>query len=405
MGDLYASYAALAAAETEGVDYERRTVDVTGATWTSIAIHGGGIEAGSGEMARYVGAGLMDHYEFAGIKASGNTDLHITSTNFDEPNCVALVAASVRTLSFHGYQGTDGVAATALGGLDTVRRDRVSDALTAAGFTVVTAPQEISGSDPANICNLNASSAGVQLEMSRQQRADFFPGGDTSRTMRDSGQRTDAFYAYAAAVISAFDGEAKIDLNSINSSRWATIAYGQADCDITVDMATDVLATGGSHFLALTGRFIDTDNNYLARVAFNTDQSITLTLRKRVGGTETLLATASTDLTHAAGRQFTARLQIVGRTLSAKVWQSDTAEPSAWLVSTTDSSLTGPGSVGMRSILSTTNSNTLPVTVSYDAFRQLGPQVFTVTRSVNGVAKAHAAGADVRLASPTILAL
>ncbi|MFI9154481.1 hypothetical protein [Streptomyces sp. NPDC053367] len=33
------------------------------------------------------------------------------------------------------------------------------------------------------------------------------------------------------------------------------------------------------------------------------------------------------------------------------------------------------------------------------------PQTFTVTRSVNGVVKAHAAGADVRLATPTYLAL
>lgn len=33
------------------------------------------------------------------------------------------------------------------------------------------------------------------------------------------------------------------------------------------------------------------------------------------------------------------------------------------------------------------------------------PQTFTVTRSVNGVSKAHSAGADVRLATPTILAL
>lgn len=33
------------------------------------------------------------------------------------------------------------------------------------------------------------------------------------------------------------------------------------------------------------------------------------------------------------------------------------------------------------------------------------PQTFTVTRAVNGITKAHAAGADVRLASPTYLAL
>lgn len=48
MADLYATYAALAAAEVEGVGYSRTAVAPAGATWSSIAIHGGGIETGSG---------------------------------------------------------------------------------------------------------------------------------------------------------------------------------------------------------------------------------------------------------------------------------------------------------------------------------------------------------------------
>lgn len=203
MGDLYNSYAELAAAETEGVDYERRTVAVTGATWTSIAIHGGGIEAGSGEMAREVGAGLMDHYEFAGIKSSGNTDLHITSTVFDEPNGVNLVTPSIRTLSFHGYTGTLGSPETALGGLDEHLRERVRYFLERAGFVVVDAPSEIAGTDPDNICNENASSAGVQLEMSRTLRESFFLNGDLSRANRDAGNYTDTFWAYRDALITS----------------------------------------------------------------------------------------------------------------------------------------------------------------------------------------------------------
>ncbi|MGV9803955.1 poly-gamma-glutamate hydrolase family protein, partial [Mycobacterium sp. NPDC003449] len=112
MADLYASYTALAAAQVEGVDYERRSVPVTGSRWCSIAIHGGGIEPGSGEAARAVGAGLMSHYEFAGIKAANNSDLHVTSTNFDEPTCQSLVTGSLRCLSFHGYAGVTGLAET-----------------------------------------------------------------------------------------------------------------------------------------------------------------------------------------------------------------------------------------------------------------------------------------------------
>lgn len=406
MADKYASYAALAAAETEGVAYERRSVPVTGATWTAIAIHGGGIEAGSGEMARYVAAGRMHHYEFAGIKPSGNFDLHVTSTNFDEPIAQGIVTAARRCLSFHGYTGTPGVAETSLGGLDTATAGRISDALTRAGFRVITAAQEINGSDPLNIANKTTIGAGVQLEMSAALRASFFPNGDTSRAMRDSGQRTAAFYAYAAAVLSAYNGQGAVSQGSINVSRWTTMPWPSPDLDIAATMATDKLAVGGSHFLHLAGRMLDTDNAYLARVAFNTDQTITLTVRKRVGATETLLATApSAGLVHAAGRRFVARFQVTGSTLNAKIWQDGTAEPAAWSVTTTDPSLTLAGAIGTRSILSTTNTNTLPVIASYDDFRFTPAQTMTVVRSVNGITKPQKQGADVRLAHPSVIAL
>jgi phage replication-related protein YjqB (UPF0714/DUF867 family) len=406
MTDTYANYADLAAHEVEGVDYERRSVPVTGATWCAISIHGGGIEPGSGEAARAVGASLMNHYEFAGIKSSNNSVLHITSTNFDEPNCVAIVTAAKRCISFHGYTGASGVAETSLGGLDTATGTRVANALRAAGFRVVAASQELNGNDPTNIANKTTTSAGVQLEMSNALRASFFPNGDLSRAMRDSGQRTATFNAYVAAVRSAFDGEGRMSCGSVNVSRWATVPWSSADVDIKARMATDVLATGGSHFLHLVGRFIDTSNCYVARLAFNTDQTVTLTLRSRIGGTETLLATAAdtSTLTHAANRFFWVRFQITGTTLQAKAWQDGGYEP-PWMVTVTDNNLRSVGQVGMRTILSSTNTNTLPVTASYDDFQQVTPQTFSVIRSVNGVVKAHAAGEDLRLASPTILAL
>jgi len=406
VADLYASYTALAAAETEGVSYERRSVPVTGATWASIAIHGGGIEQGSGEVARAVGAGLMNHYEFAGIKSSNNSDLHVTSTNFDEPIAQGIVTAAKRCLSLHGYTGTADLPETSIGGLDTLMANRVANALTQAGFRVITAAQEINGSDPNNICNKTTITAGVQVEMSNALRASFFPGGDLSRTMRDSGQRTKAFTAYVGALRSAF-GQGKVSLGSVNVSRWTTVPWSSADLDITALVGTDKLATGGSHFLHLAGRFADVNNSYLARVDFSTTQTVTLTLRKRVGGTETLLATAAntSGLTHAAGAMFAVRLQITGSTLNAKIWPEGTIEPADWSVTTTDTSITAAGAIGTRSILSSANTNTLPVVASYAAFQQLTPQKFTVVRSVNGIVKAQASGADVQLAHTAPVAL
>ncbi|GLW91766.1 Gp37-like protein [Actinokineospora globicatena] len=207
MPDTYATYAALAAVEVEGVDYLRHAVSPVGSTWAAIAIHGGGIEPGSGTLAKEIAAGSSTwrYYEFDGTKSSGNNVLHITSTNFDEPQCLALLATSTHTVSVHGFTGTPGVAVTAIGGRDTILRDRITAALLGAGFAVTTAPEEINGDDPDNICNRNLRGAGVQLELSQAQRQAFFVGGSTAKSVRDDpSKRTTAFWAYVNAIRSAY---------------------------------------------------------------------------------------------------------------------------------------------------------------------------------------------------------
>lgn len=406
MADLYPDYATLAASEVEGVDYSRTAVIPTDATWASIAIHGGGIEAGSGEIAEEVASSRMRFYEFAGLKTSGNVDLHITSTNFDEPTALGLVGSSIRCLSFHGYTGSAGIPETALGGLDSELVSRITIALRGAGFAVVDAPSEIAGTDPDNICNSTLSGMGVQLELSRAQREAFFPGGDLSRAMRDSGQRTDTFYAYAAAVASAYSGYGVVSQGSVNVSRYTLIPAPAANVDMVATVATDKLAVGGSHFLNLVARYADTSNSYLARLEFTATATVALTVRRRLAGTETSLGGGTvTGLTHAANARFRIRFQAAGTALRAKVWLDGQPEPAAWNVDVTDSSLTAAGQIGMRSILSTSNTNTLPVTARWGDFLLAGPQRFEVTRSVNGIVKPHLSGTPVRLAQPTIVAL
>lgn len=406
MADLYPNYAALAAAETEGTDYERRVVSVPGATWCSIAVHGGGIEAGSGELARAVGDGLMDHYEFAGLKSSNNTSLHITSTNFDEPMAEAMVTGATRCLSFHGYAGDSGVPMTAIGGLDESLVTRVQDSLERAGFAVTTAPSEIAGTNPDNICNRTLVGAGVQLELSRAQREAFFPDGDLRRAMRDSGARTDAFHAYTSAVRAAFQGAGMISLGSVNISRYCLLPAISPDVDLTATLSTDKLAEGGSQYLSLVARYVDGSNLYMGRLEFSTGRNVVLSIRRRLAGTETALSQLTTGLTHAPGRRFHIRLQTEGATLRAKAWQVDTPEPAQWQITASDTSFTAAGQLGMRSILSPSTTNT-PVTVAWHAFSDdaTRSQTLTVERSVNGVVKPHPAATPISLAHPAIASL
>jgi phage replication-related protein YjqB (UPF0714/DUF867 family) len=203
MADLYANYADLAAHTVQGVDYRIDTRYNRSST-ISIAIHGGSIESGTTEAASALAAYCRHNdYSFVGIRSANNSDLHITSTHFDEPTALNMVGAADYCFSFHGMSDiTSGVPQTYVGGLDTVNRDAVISALTGAGFTATVGTAELDGSDPANITNKTRRQMGVQLEMSTQQRKNFFTSGDFTSANRNTGVRTEEFYRYIKAVAS-----------------------------------------------------------------------------------------------------------------------------------------------------------------------------------------------------------
>ena len=201
-GDKYQNYAELAQHEKEGQDY-RRTLRAPGDPKVAhIAIHGGAIEPGTTQLADSAAAARSGYayYSFEGIKPSGNTDLHITSTRFDEPRGLALVQGVDYTVSWHGASGSEAV--TYVGGLDEKLREQVACRLDKAGFAVApTVPGDIDGSSPQNIANRNRRHKGVQLELSTAQRKAFFTDGRLDRAwIEDPAHRTPAFDKYVNAV-------------------------------------------------------------------------------------------------------------------------------------------------------------------------------------------------------------
>lgn len=78
-----------------------------------------------------------------------------------------------------------------------------------------------------------------------------------------------------------------------------------------------------------------------------------LVVQKRVNGTFTNLRVAAFKAT--ANTAYSLRFRIVGTMLYAKVWASATTEPSAWTVTTTDSSLSS-GQCGLRILISSGTS-------------------------------------------------
>src|SRR3954470_20919117 len=102
MSDKYLSFDELSRNETSGMAFSI-AVRQARKSFAIVAPHGGGIEPGTSEIADAIAAKELSYYAFLGLKAkSGNTDLHITSTRFDEPMCLTLIGRSNRCAQLPG---------------------------------------------------------------------------------------------------------------------------------------------------------------------------------------------------------------------------------------------------------------------------------------------------------------
>jgi len=175
------------------IDY---TVDVReGASGVVVmAVHGGGIEPGTGALADAV-AGRVQHgfYAFRGLLPSGNRILHVKSHRFDEPRALELVQRYATALAIHGCSGSD--ARVYIGGRHRMLASQIGARLKAAGFFVSDNPA-FAGVHPLNICNRCRSGAGVQLELTTGLRRQMFAGSLQS----GSRKTTAAFDRFVVAV-------------------------------------------------------------------------------------------------------------------------------------------------------------------------------------------------------------
>jgi phage replication-related protein YjqB (UPF0714/DUF867 family) len=164
----YPNFAALKQDEREGVDFDI-VCRPTRSPAAVIAPHGGEIEPGTSEIAAAIADDEFNLYCFEGRKPKGNTALHITSSNFDEPKCLDLISSCDRVVAVHGCR--KGKRTAFLGGRDAELRDAIRDRLEASGFrTAQAANADLQGVSSRNICNKGRRGCGAQLEISRDLR-------------------------------------------------------------------------------------------------------------------------------------------------------------------------------------------------------------------------------------------
>jgi len=187
MKDRYRNYVELSQSETIGVDYSIY------AKWRTdqvlvMAIHGGGIETGTSEIASAIADPAWSVYIFSGDKRLDNQRLHITSTRFDEPIALEMAQRALRIVTIHGVKGNQPIIY--LGGRDQLLMRMVKEELHSASFRVMKAPPHLSGNDPRNIVNQGRSGCGLQMELSSALRDSFFHGSGRKGRTRSTPQFT-----------------------------------------------------------------------------------------------------------------------------------------------------------------------------------------------------------------------
>jgi len=146
-----------------------------------IAPHGGKIEWGTSQIAEAIAGETYRFFSFEGDMRSGNYDaLHVTSTAYDEPNCMHLISTCETVVAIHGWDDVKRNKAPTvyLGGRDETLREEIGRELRKVTFSVAefTDPtNEYRGELQNNICNRGKSGRGVQLEIPKSLRNTLIP--------------------------------------------------------------------------------------------------------------------------------------------------------------------------------------------------------------------------------------
>ncbi|MGV8909826.1 MAG: PKD domain-containing protein, partial [Propionicimonas sp.] len=175
-----------------------------------------------------------------------------------------------------------------------------------------------------------------------------------------------------ASLFSVASGTGQIKLTAAGAGpRIALDSLSSANTEALVKVTLDKIPNGGGGFVSLGVRTIAT-TDYRAKVKVAANGVLTLYLVKVINGTETTLTSTAIGaaFNYTVGSTLQIRAQATGTsptTVRAKVWKTTQTEPSAWQLTTTDSSagLQTAGGVGVVTYLSSTSTN-FPIVVSFD---------------------------------------
>ena len=144
--------------------------------------HGGGIEPGTSEICNSIAKQNYSTYLFEGVGRNCEI-LHLTSTNFDEPQLLNMLAIHKYSISIHGMTNSISNTVNAdifLGGRNQSLIKFTTKLLKQQNFEVVnnieTKNSILNGTDKSNVTNMCIRKKGMQIEISDSLRNKFFEG-------------------------------------------------------------------------------------------------------------------------------------------------------------------------------------------------------------------------------------
>src|SRR5579859_5304940 len=121
----------------------------------------------------------------------------------------------------------------------------------------------------------------------------------------------------------------------------ALLGQGGNNVEVMVNGSVNRFVNGSN--LGIVLRWTDANNWYKALIDGNN-----LSIIKRVNGASTTITTMPFSAQGGVG--YSIRLRAVGATLFSRAWRSDATEPTQWMLTATDTSLT-TGQVGVRVVI------------------------------------------------------
>ncbi|MDT0270250.1 hypothetical protein RM844_28665 [Streptomyces sp. DSM 44915] len=205
----------------------------------------------------------------------------------------------------------------------------------------------------------------------------------------------------APADRSVAGGQGLVALTTVNGLRFQFVdGWVYTSCEVLVSISPSAVAAGAPILAGLALR-ISGSEWYWPRLLLTPAGTVGIEIAR---GVTPISPLALTGYTYTGGTAVWLRARVAGDTIQARAWPATSREPAHWHAVATDPAPIESGYIGTVAMTSAGNTNS-GLTVAHRGFELASPQLMTVDRSVNGVAKRHSGGADIRLAHPMIVAL